>query len=630
LIVEAAIQPAARRKTSLVADAASVIATALPISLLAAAQGGYFPTSWGWATLTFVWIAGVALVLWRPNLSDAERLFLAALFALTAWAALSTLWSAAPADTVLEVERILVYASGVTAVVLVSQRIGVQALLGGIFLAILGVSAFGLATRLFPDHVGVFDRSAVYRLAEPIGYWNGLSVFAALGMLLALGFAARARSTLVRALSAFALVPMLATFYFTYGRAGWIALGAGLVAAILIDPRRLQLLANLVVAGPAAAVATWLASRQPGLTRSGSGLARAAHDGHRLALWLLALGIANAALVMLLSWTERRITVGRSARVAFGTAVVISAIAACSVFVVHDGGPVTIARRAYAAFKAPPPHVTDLNKRLLSFSGNGRADLWRIAWDDAKRHLWLGSGPGTYERYFLAHQPKGVGLVRDAHGLYIETLAELGIVGLGLLLILLATPFTALRTARKHPLVPAAAGAYVAFLVHASVDWDWELSAITLAGLACGTVILVGGRSAATARPMSARLRWGGVAAAAIVAVFATIGLVGNSSLAASTSALKSGNWARAAADARTAHRWMPWSAEPWAALGRAQLGAGLLVDAQANLRKAISLDRGDWNLWYQLARASSGRARAAALRHAVALFPRSGLEAVR
>jgi hypothetical protein len=36
----------------------------------------------------------------------------------------------------------------------------------------------------------------------------------------------------------------------------------------------------------------------------------------------------------------------------------------------------------------------------------------------------------------------------------------------------------------------AAAGAYVAFLFHAGVDWDWEMPAVTVAGLACGVALM--------------------------------------------------------------------------------------------------------------------------------------------
>jgi Flp pilus assembly protein TadD len=70
----------------------------------------------------------------------------------------------------------------------------------------------------------------------------------------------------------------------------------------------------------------------------------------------------------------------------------------------------------------------------------------------------------------------------------------------------------------------------------------------------------------------------------------------------------------------------MPWSPTPWVALGRAQLGAGLPRDARASFHKAISIDDGDWELWYLLASASSGKARRVALEQAARLYPRAQL----
>jgi hypothetical protein len=270
--------------------------------------------------------------------------------------------------------------------------------------------------------------------------------------------------------------------------------------------------------------------------------------------------------------------------------------------------------------------VANLNRRLLSFSGNGRADLWRVAWDQAHRHPALGAGAGTYERYFLRHQPANIGRVRDAHGLYIETLAELGPVGLALLLTALGIPIAALAAARAQPLVPGAFGAYVAYLIHAGVDWDWELPGVTLAGLLCGTSILIAARRSFRAGQVSPRARWVGVGAVITATLFAGMGLFGNASLSRSESAREHGDWARAASDARHARFWMPWSPAPWAALGRAELAAGLLPEARKSFGKAVSLDRGDWQLWYELASATSGTARRGALARATALFPRSKL----
>ena len=86
----------------------------------------------------------------------------------------------------------------------------------------------------------------------------------------------------------------------------------------------------------------------------------------------------------------------------------------------------------------------------------------------------------------------------DAHSLYLETLAEIGPVGLLLLLCALAVPIFAAVRARDHPLAAVGAASYAAYLVHAGVDWDWEMPAVTLAGLLCGIGVLATDRREAT------------------------------------------------------------------------------------------------------------------------------------
>src|SRR5205809_7155358 len=90
-----------------------------PVLGLAAAQGGYFPTSWGWASVPLLWAVALALIMRdQVRLSTSEWLLLLALAALAGWTALSYVWSAAPAQSVLEVERTLVYLSVVAAVLM--------------------------------------------------------------------------------------------------------------------------------------------------------------------------------------------------------------------------------------------------------------------------------------------------------------------------------------------------------------------------------------------------------------------------------------------------------------------------------------------------------------------------------
>jgi O-Antigen ligase len=599
-----------------------------PLLGLAAAQGGYFPTSWGWVSVPLLWTVAIALIVReRIGLTTGERFLLGALACLGSWIALSTIWSVAPAQTFLELERALVYLAVIAAVLLLSGRRSARRLLGGLLAAISLITLFSLLTRLAPDRIGVYDQTAVYRLAEPIGYWNGLGIFAVIGTLIALGFAARAHKLWARALSAAAMVVLLPTLYFTFGRAAWIALAAGVVIAVALDPRRLQLVAALLVLAPLPTVAVVLASRESGLTHAGTPLARAAHDGHRVALAIVLLAAANALLAAVFAAVAKGIDVPRAVRAAFAVTVALVVVVALGAVFARYGGPVSLAKKGYTTFKAPPPRSTaNLNNRLLSFSGNGRADLWRLAWDDAKGHPVLGAGAGAYERYFLRYQPPRVGRVRDAHGLYVETLAELGPIGLAVLLAVLATPFAILPRARRHPLVPAAAGAYAAYLVHTGVDWDWELPAVTLAGLLCGTSILLFARRWRAPTPLSPPIRYVAAGVTVIVAGFAAIALLGNTALSRSEAAREGGKLGRAASEARRARTLMPWSPRPWEALGRAQVTAGLLPDARRSFRKAISMDDGDWRLWYELAGATTGAAQRRALRHAVALYPRSGL----
>jgi len=126
----------------------------------------------------------------------------------------------------------------------------------------------------------------------------------------------------------------------------------------------------------------------------------------------------------------------------------------------------------------------------LAARGGDRPLYWHVAWEDAAAHPIEGRGAGTFRISWLERGPPAIS-VQDAHSLYLETLAELGLVGLVLLAALLATPLVvALRRRGSGPLIAAAAGAYVAFLVHAGVDWDWEMPAVTVAGLLCGAALV--------------------------------------------------------------------------------------------------------------------------------------------
>ena len=124
--------------------------------------------------------------------------------------------------------------------------------------------------------------------------------------------------------------------------------------------------------------------------------------------------------------------------------------------------------------------------------GEQRPRYWHVAWRQYEAHPWLGSAAGTFDEYWLRWRTVP-SYARDAHSLYLETLAELGPLGLALLLAALLLPLLALGR-RRDPLLATAAAGYVAYLIHAAVDWDWELPAVTVAGLMCGMALLVAAR----------------------------------------------------------------------------------------------------------------------------------------
>ena len=607
------------------------LGAALGLALVAFASGGYFPTAWTWAALVaLVFLAAVLGLGVATRPSGLALVSLGALGAFGAWTWLATVWSADPAATVLEGLRVLMYVSVFAAVLLVLRREGVPLLLAATLTAIFLASGYGLLTRLFPERLGAFDPVAAYRLEEPLTYWNAAGLFAVMGALLALGFAARAETVVARAAVAATLPIFLATLYFTFSRGAWVAGAVGLAAALAIDPRRLQLLLTGLVLGIPSGLAVLLSSHEKALTRTDAPLSAASHDGHRLAVYILLLAVASGLAGAGLSLADRRVTPPRQARLAFGGAAALVLVVGLIGFFVHYGGPVELVRKGYDSFTTTSGGTpVNLNKRLFTFSGSYRAELWHAAWHDYEAHPVLGSGPGTYEQYWDEHRPLQH-KVRDAHNLYLEVLAELGPLGLLLLVTALGIPLVAAFRARAHPLVPLALAAFVAFLVHASVDWDWEMGAVTLAALACAAALLAAADPRSSAPFLSPRLRVAGVAASLLLAVVAFVGVVGASALAASDRALEKGRYGEASSQARKASRWWRWSPDPWRQLGDVAVAQDDSTVARGYYRNAISKDDTDWKLWYDLSTTTSGAESNHALAEAVRLnrYAKSDFEA--
>jgi O-antigen ligase len=152
--------------------------------------------------------------------------------------------------------------------------------------------------------------------------------------------------------------------------------------------------------------------------------------------------------------------------------------------------------------------------------GNIRWSYWNAALHDYAAHPVLGSGAGSFGRYWAEHKTTKLGAL-DAHSLFVESLAELGLVGLALVVAYLVTVFLAARerTGRWRAVTMAAFATYV---VHTGIDWDWELPATTLPGIVLAGMLLAGATDERAARLSEDRR----LALAAGVAVFAILALV--------------------------------------------------------------------------------------------------------
>jgi O-Antigen ligase len=456
-----------------------VTAAGRPIALVLAAaiavlgfkSGGYFPPMWSWLTFAFagVLLAGVALGTPR-RWSPLEVTIVAALAALAGWTLLSATWSVDPSQSVREAERALVYLAAVAAILLLGDSRRIRELTVAVCGAISVVVSYALLDYLFSSHPGP-EGFEGFLLFRPIGYANALGILATIAALLALGLVDADESRLVRCLGAAALVPLAATLVLTSSRGALVALALGFAVMLDVASQRLRLTTSSLIVTPAPLLAAALSAHADLLT--GTPFFRS-HRAEHLGIALIVLTVAAGFCGLLL----------RNAYSRRAAVTAVSVTAACSVALV-----------AFAGASGRTPGY-----------GGPRSDYWHVAQREWQSRPLTGTGAGTFGTYWRREgTAQGA---QDAHNLYLETLAELGVVGLALLVAVLIPPLVAFRSARREPLVPALLAAYAAYLLHAAVDWDWEMPVVTVAALACGAGLLLAAR-VGEPRPMTHLVRIG-------------------------------------------------------------------------------------------------------------------------
>jgi O-antigen ligase/polysaccharide polymerase Wzy-like membrane protein len=418
--------------------AAAGLAAVLVLSV-GLTDGGYYGHAY--TALTVLLCAGSLLavlggVTRRP--SRAAIATLAVLGFLTAWIGLSALWAVPGAGIELEARRSVLYLVALGSVLVTVDARRRRAFLAGLLAALTLLGVVAVAIRAASGAPA--DRFYGRLLEEPVGYPNALGVLVAIGCVLALGLGARRDDPAAR--PARATAPFLVfVLGLTGSRGAALACGVGIALLVVLATGTARrsiasgVVAALAIAGAAWAVVQW---------RGAEGAALAA-----VALATLVGGWALASRSWVLS--RRRL-----------------AVIAC---ILLGGSLVVVALR--------PP----------TSSSSYRVAYWRAAMDEAAEHPLLGTGAGSFSLSWGEHRTVDLG-VRDAHSLYVETLSELGPVGLLLVVSLVAVPVGATVRRRGDPTSTLAGAAFAVFAVHAGLDWDWEMPVVTLTALGCAGVAL--------------------------------------------------------------------------------------------------------------------------------------------
>jgi hypothetical protein len=615
---------------------------AIGLFLLAYSGGVYDPEARAWlgvgvwAVLAFAASAGLLRARW----SAASTLL--ALFAL--WNMVGLVWTRDVETGLRSATLALLYLGLFLLLVELWTRVRNARLWAGtVAVAMVATISLALVARLLPSVVKVgrpYDilPASVVRLSYPLGYWNALGalIACALPLLLCAGTIAvtRARRTL-----ALLPVPVLAVaLYLTSSRGGFAAAAVGVVAFVVVSSGVVRTLLTALVAAGAAVAAIAVVKPNDALVNRPE-VAAAVTEGRRVALLLCVIVVLLAVVYLALdriveprrAWLSRWDTRAR-------IVVVVAAVA-----MVGAAHPT----RRFDAFRTV--HLQQVGsgnyvqRHLSDPSGNGRWQMWTSAVHQFEAHPVLGGGPGTFAAWWAEHRPFSL-FILDAHSLYLQTLAELGLVGLLLLAAFLAVPIAhaarRLGGARLPTSPSAVAAGFLGTLVAASiaiaVDWSWEIPGFSAFVLAVAAPLA----SSPPPRPDSARpwgRSWAGIAVAPLALVIALVcaqpGLVIRG-VNQSQEHARSGDLRAAVGRAAATYRLAPWAWSPplQAALAAEDAKNYAAALAWAKVASAKGGDRAD--IWLIRSRIEQElgleRAARASLRRAERLNPLGVTEGIR
>ena len=428
----------------------------------------------------------------------------------------------------------------------------------------------------------------------------------------------------------------------SYSRGGLLALAIGLAFWFAVVPLRLRAAAALIAAALAAApVVAWAFARDA-LSVELVPLAARSDAGHDLGALLLVLSAVLLACGLAVNFlAAQRPPSPRARRLAgrgllAGLAVV--PVAMVIAFAASPGGLSGQVSDGWNKLTDPAASTPGNTPDRLTATSSVRARYWTEAWNIYKSSKLVGAGAGSYVVARSRYRTDRL-VVRHAHGYAVQTLADLGLIGLGLSLlagvawVAAAMRSTGLRPRdRGLPFDPERIGlltlatVVIVFAAHSLIDWTWYVPGTAVVGLLCAG--WVAGRpgmrerlAAAGAtvaprvqpgRPWRERLRRPrpssiaalGVIVAALAMSWAALQPVfGVRAEEAARDKLELGDFGAAAREARTAGDRNPLSLEPIWLLAFIADARGDTRAAERNLERAAISQPANTEAWRRLGR---------------------------
>lgn len=621
------------------ADLAALIPGLTFVGLLvvwAIHNGGYDADTWYWGALLALGLVVVVVAMRSPAAAPLDGLRRAALIAFAAyvaWSYLSIAWAGSPGDALAGSNKSLLYlllfVLGLT--IPWTPRSGLIVLVA-FTLAIGGIAVVLLLRLASGTNVGHLVIGG--RLAAPTGYFNSTAALFTFGAFTALALVPRrelpgpVRGALMATACASLQLALIVQ------SRGWLFTLPLITAAALFTVRdRLRTIgfAALPLLGAVIPI-----TRLLDVYRTGPGLQAAAQHAGRAGLIT-----STAVLVVgaLIAWAD---ALRKSQPLAAKTRRSVGIVLACFTLlgvvvggtVATHGHPYQFISRQWHGFS----HVETSFSKGSHFGdvGSGRYDYWRVSLDAFLAHPIGGLGQDNFADYYITRRRTDAEPAWT-HSLEMRLLASTGLVGLVLfatfLIAALVVAARAIRRGADELTAAIAAAALVpllVWLIHGSVDWFWELPA--LSGPALGFLGMATGIGSSQTRVMWRRERPQRIPTVALriaagVALVAAATVLGLSYVSvrevSDASDIASANPAGALSDLSTAADLNPLSAVPGRLGGQIALNAGYYDIAWQRFQQAISREPGGWFSWFGAGLAASQLGDVADARHDFAVARR-------